>query len=296
MANTPTKNMTNKVEITHSQNFFRSETYVRTLINEAEIYKQDDIIEIGPGKGVITKILSDKSKSVTGIELDQKLAGQLKNLYFNSPNVRIIETDFLNYTLPSTEYKVFANIPFELTTRIINKLCNDNNPPQIAYLIVQDKAAYRIIGEPYDQNNQFSILMQPFFKSTIIKKISRFEYTPTPNVETVLLKIEKLNQPLIDAQLKNQFRDFVIYGFNQWSPNIIDAYKKIFSPNQIRIIMSDTMHGSKPKPSEVNIDQWVKLFNSFIKHVDISKKQLVIGSEGRFIEKHKKMTKLHRTR
>lgn len=116
-------NYRGKVDISVSQNFITSKNTIYKLIKKTNISKNDFVIEIGPGKGHITEALCEKSYWVTAIELDRSLYGNLINKFKSKNNVTLINKDFLNWKLPKKrEYKVFSNIPFYITTKIIKKL------------------------------------------------------------------------------------------------------------------------------------------------------------------------------
>jgi len=100
----------------HSQNFLKDPAFVENLINKADIDHNDSVVEIGPGKGIITKILAEKAGRVIAVEVEEKLYTKLKDKFKDRKNVKIIKADFLKWQLPSSPYKVFSNIPFNLTT------------------------------------------------------------------------------------------------------------------------------------------------------------------------------------
>lgn len=282
-------------KLSDSQNFLNNPDFVRTLIYKSNICNNDLVVEIGPGKGVITGELSKKAGKVVGIEYDSNLASNLKLKFSSYPNVEIVQGDFLSWDLPTKPYKVFANIPFNLTSDIVNKLLNSQNPPEVTYLIMQDEAAERFIGEPLGLNSQTSILLQPFYNMDVLAKIDRSNFMPMPKVNAVLAKFEKRKSPLINLKDRQLFRDFIIYGFNQWKPTVEDAFKKVFSQKQLKKIEKDLKIG-KLKPSQLNINQWILLFNTFVHYVSDEKKSFVEGAEKELRLKQVGMQKQHRTR
>lgn len=127
--------------IEHSQNYLHSKQLVATLLSKSNICNDDIVIEIGPGKGIITNELAKKSKKVIAIEFDAKLAKTLSERYKESKKVQIIEMDFLKYKISVKEpYKVCANIPFNITADIMKKVFEDDNPPEDIYFIMQYEA------------------------------------------------------------------------------------------------------------------------------------------------------------
>lgn len=287
-------NPKNVRELSHSQNFLKSSEFVRNLIDKTTISDKDLVLEIGSGKGVITTELAKKAGKVIGVEYDRQLASNLKLKYTGNSKIEIIEADFLKWNLPKKPYKVFANIPFNMTADIVNKLLNSPTPPEFAYLIMQDKAAERFIGYPVGVNTQASILLQPFYKMSILTKIDRSQFEPVPSVNIVLAGFETRGNPIIDTKYRQMYRDFVIYGYNQWQPTLVDALQEVFSKKQLGIISRNLGIKGK-KPSEATVQEWIKIFDTFIRYVPDDKKNIILGSEKRMQLKHRGMEKQYRT-
>lgn len=288
-------NMTDR-ELWQSQNFLRRPEFVRSLIDKTDLSEHDTVIEIGPGKGIITQQLAKIAHQVIAVEIDQKLAINLQNSFQKSPNIKIVRADFLRWPLPQeSPYTVFSNIPFNMTANIVQKLTRDRNPPRVAYLIMQDKAAFRFIGKPQAKESQTSILLKPWFEIEIIANIDRREFTPIPQINAVLAEFRKREPPLVEKESCQWFRDFVIYGYNQWQPTILDAFKKVFSPRQ-RDILERELGIRGLKPSDLTIDQWLELFKTFTTYVPPDRKRFVWGAEERLEKKQKNLKKWHRTR
>ena len=282
-------------QLSHSQNFLKNPGFVRNLVERAGINQEDYIVEIGPGKGIITAELSELAGHVVGVEMDHNLANNLRTRFSGNDKVEVIEADFLQWNLPKKPYKVFANIPFNMTADMVNKLLLTGNPPQAAYLIMQDQAAGRFMGPPLGPRSQMSTILQPFYNMGITAKVDRSEFSPVPNVNAVLAKFEKMEEPKIPFEQQQLYRDFVVYGYNQWKPTLSEAFSAVFSSKQ-QSIMDRNLRLKGLKPSEVNINQWIGMFETFTKYVPDDKKRLIIGAEQRQKAKQATMQKEHRTR
>lgn len=279
----------------HSQNFLKNDGFVEDLIQKSVINNNDLVVEIGSGKGIITKSLSNHAKQVLAIEIDKNLVNYTTTQLRNCSNVQVIHTDFLKWTLPTEPYKVFSNIPFNRTADIVSKLFNNGNPPVVAYLIMQNKAAERFVGFPVATNTQVSILLKILFEVEVVTKISRQQFEPAPQVDATLVRFQKRKTPLLKENLTQQFRDFVVYGYNQWKPTTLGAFKRIFS-NKQRSIIEVQLDIKGAKPSDLTLEQWLSLFDIFIKHVPQNKKVLVKGAEEELLNQQSKLIKQHRTR
>lgn len=278
-----------------SQNFLKDREFVSSLVEMTNIGPTDTVIEVGPGKGIITQQLAGKAQKVIGVEYDRSLARQLKATFAGQKNIEIVEADFLRWDLPKYPYKVFSNIPFNMTADIVNKLLGSPYSPESTYLIMQDTAAERFIGAPVSQSSQISILLQPFYDMGIVTRIDRRQFQPVPNINAVLARFDKRKEPLVDPTLLQLYRDFVIYGYNQWQPTVLEAFKRVFSGRQINII-SQTSGVAGLKPSQLSAEQWIILFNSFMQYVPVDKKAIVKGAEEKLKSQQRGMQRQYRTR
>lgn len=282
-------------KLSHSQNFLRDSSFVESLLAKSDISLDDIVLEIGPGKGTITKLLASKVKKVVAVEIDGELTTQLKDSLHDFLNVEIVQADFMKWGLPKEQFKVFSNIPFDMTAGIIRKLTNKENSLSVAYLIVQDKAAERFVGQPISKETQMSILLKPWFEITILAKINRNQFSPRPHIDAVLLQIKRRETPLVENDNAQKFKDFVVYGFNQWKPNIIEAFDKVFS-NQQKLLIKSHLKISRQRPSELTFDQWLQLFEVFRSQVINEKQVLIQGAEEGLLKQQSKLNKLNRTR
>lgn len=199
--------------IRYSQNFLTSRRTISRLVALSGLGRQDDVVEIGAGKGHITRALADACRTVQAVELDRKLYEGLQEAPFI--NVRLIHGDFLAWPLPKTPYKVFSNIPFSITTDIVRKLSRAPNPPLDAWLIMEMGAAKRFCGQP--QESIQSLLLKPYFDLRIAQRIDRREFHPMPKVDAALLHLHKRETPDLLSGEMGDFERFIRhslpYGF-----------------------------------------------------------------------------------
>lgn len=287
----------NFIRIEHSQNFLRNPELVRQIVSESSISPDDLVYEIGPGKGIITDQLIQRAGRVVAVEKDAGLFKKLKDRFQKADNVEIKQGDFLKYELPEEEYKIFSNIPFNLTAAIIHKLAFDKNPPIDAYLIIQKEAAEKFATPPTGKTTQMSLLLAPWFELNILRRFEKTDFYPSPDVEAVLLRIRKREQALIDDERARLYQDFIIYSFGQWKLTLEKTLQKIFTYNQIKRLARDLgFDRQKATLTSLNFEQWLGLFNYFLIGVEDSKKQLVVGSKERWEKQQAELQKWHRTR
>ena len=187
-----------------SQNFLTSRRTIDRMINKTSISKKDTVLEIGAGKGHITKALADTAGYVLTYEIDTVLAEKLKPKL--PENVRLIEGDFLRDALLKGKYKVFANIPFSRTTEIVRKLTEAIDPPEAMWLIMEKGAAKRFCGLP--KETQSSLCIKPYFETKIVYHLRREDFHPAPRVDCVLVAFIRKAVPDIPAAERASFAAF----------------------------------------------------------------------------------------
>lgn len=283
--------------IFYSQNFLKKPELVRHLLEKSSIGPKDIVYEVGPGRGIITEQLAFRCKKVIAIEKDQDLLLKLKHRFDQNPKIEIHQGDFLEYRLPQTEYKVFSNIPFNITADIIRKLINTENSPEDTYLIVQEEAAKKFTGFPYAGKETLSaLLIKPWFEPKVIHNFNREDFQPSPGVDTVLLRLQKQKEPLVDTKNNQFYKDFLAYTFSQWQPTLKEALRKIFTREQFKRLAKDLNFSQSATPTEIKFDQWFGLFKHFLVGVTNHKKQLIIGAEKNLQKQQAKLEKIHRTK
>jgi 16S rRNA A1518/A1519 N6-dimethyltransferase RsmA/KsgA/DIM1 with predicted DNA glycosylase/AP lyase activity len=134
-----------------SQHFLWDRRLVDRLVRASSISPHDLVLEIGPGRGILTQALLQVAAPVVAVELDQKLYRSLHQTLGHCPTLDLVCGNFLDLPLPCQPYKVFANIPFHITGDIIRKLLECDAPPEDCYLLVQREAAGKYL--PGDQHN-----------------------------------------------------------------------------------------------------------------------------------------------
>lgn len=227
---------------TKSQNFLRSPSIVKTLVGHSNLKKTDLVYDIGAGSGIISSVLAERVSHVVTLEQDTRLIATLKNNLSEFDNVEIIHGDILTSSIPSVNYKIFANIPFHLSSPIIRRFTEADNPPRALYLIVQRQFAQKLLMDPGSFTGQLGAMIAPQFSARIRYKLRRTDYTPPPAVDTVFIELLRRDQPLVELADMPRYREFVQVCFSR---------QKFFS----------TLGMGEKKPSELTTEQWVSLFS-----------------------------------
>lgn len=173
----------------YGQNFLISYEVVKDIIDSLDIKEHDRCLEIGPGLGSLTYELNLKTDNLVLVELDKVLVAHLKNNY---PNVEILNIDFLKYNFKKEKspLKVIGNLPYGITSEIIEKLIYNNEKITQATLMVQKEAYDRIVAKKDNKEyGPLSILLEYLGGTRIIRNVSRHSFYPEPHVDSIVFQI-----------------------------------------------------------------------------------------------------------
>lgn len=234
----------------YSQNFLRSPKLVESLVARSTLTKDDTVYDIGAGSGIISSVLAGRVKKVVAIEYEPETAKKLIQNMKEFSNVTVKIGDILQLDLPTTPYKIFANIPFHLSSPIIQRFINSPTSPEAAYLIVQKQFGRKLVATDTTHfTGQLGMLIGAEYKVKIIKNLRKTDFWPHPAVDTVCIEMLKCPQPLVSKDRLSAYAQFTVECFS-------DPKKLAKMP--LRTI------GQEPgaSPSRLSLDQWVLLFHS----------------------------------
>ncbi len=197
----------------YSQVFLRSPRLVAELVGHSNIKKTDLVLDIGAGTGVITSVLAVRCAKVIAIEPEPRVAAKLRQNVAQFTNVKVAEADILHYNLPPGPYKVFANIPFHLSSPIVHRLTETANPPKSIYLIVQKQFANKLLANDKHFTSQLGAKIAPWWSVRVRRPLKKTDFYPHPAVDTVLLEIKPHLEPLLPAKHAPDYRRFITKAF-----------------------------------------------------------------------------------
>jgi len=277
-------------DIKYSQNFYTNKEKLEDVIKFLKINSKDVVLDIGAGTGIITEELSKYANKVIAYELDQRYFKKLQEKFNNSSNIILKNENFLNIELPRKEFKIFSNIPFFITTDIINKITDVNSKLEEAFLFVQKESAERFAGEP--KNTQIATILSFMYEIKIREKFQKKDFKPMPNVDIVLLNIRRKDFNKKDFQL---YRDFITYIFNQMNYSVLDTFKKLFTYKQLKYINQYLNKNRYSKPTDIPLDYYLNIFQEF-KLNGKNYINKVNGYYSKHLKQHSNREKVHRTR
>ena len=243
-----------------SQHFLRSGSLAASLIAQAPVTPNDLVVEIGPGRGILTRELVRRCREVVAVELDGSLSEALRTRFPSDSRVTIVRSDFLRFPLPEVPYKVLGNIPFNRTAAIVRRLVQADSPPRDAYLVVQREAAERFAGRPFSRETLPSLLHKPWWQIEIARRFRRTDFDPPPGVDAVALWLARRTRPLVDRFQAADYRHFIRSCFGRGGRSIRRCLRSEFTRTQIHRLSRDLRFDPAAPPSALTFDQWLALF------------------------------------
>ena len=284
------------MKLSDSQNYINNQQLVHKLFEFVDFESTKTILEIGPGKGIISDALIKQNKNVIAIEADQKLFSELRKKYANIPNLSLIHADFLAYKMPNEPFIIVSNIPFNITASIIRKITDEQSKLQVAYLIMQKDAAIKFLGAPYAHSPLLSHILNINFEIKLLMDIDKSNYSPRPKFDTAFVSIKKREEPVFDKEKSAQFKDFLVYIFERRKPFIKDALKSVMSNLQVKIILNNIHIPEDKEIKKILFINWFHIFETFVSHAPLKSKSKIYGSYKKLLVEQSQLQKINRTR
>ena len=228
--------MKNKKEL--GQHWLHDRDMLAAIALEANIQPGDTVLEIGPGLGTLTSELLRHGAKVIAVEYDADLARKLPG-QFPGKDITVVNSDILQYDLSQLPagYKVVANVPYYITSKIVEMLVRAKNKPSVAVLLVQKEVAERIAAGPGEMS-LLALSAQIFTKARLGVFVPRALFTPPPKVDSQVVTLEFMASPLIEPGDEKSFWRVAHAGFSE-------------KRKKLRSSIAAGLHITKPQAEEL---------------------------------------------
>jgi 16S rRNA (adenine1518-N6/adenine1519-N6)-dimethyltransferase len=256
------------------QNFLTNQHIAEKIVDSLKIKTDDLIVEIGPGKGVLTKILSGKDlNQVIAIEVDSRLINDLNLLNDENSKIKIIQKDFMEidleeFIIPGTNLKIIGNIPYHLTSSILFKLFENFQSISRVVLMIQKEVANRIVSNP--RNKEYGILSVLTGLHGMVKKefeVKRTDFYPIPKVDSAVVSIDFYSA--LDGLYEYDLFLYLVKGCFQTRRKMLqNSLKRIFGEDITKSIGTTDL---QKRPEELSVQEFISLSNEIF---DLKKAKL----------------------
>lgn len=253
----------------YAQNFVKNPSLIRYIIDFIKLPEGALILDLGAGQGIITRELIKRNYQVEAIELDTELYQQLQEEF--GAKAKVIQQDILKLKYPTEPFYVISNPPFNIFSELVKGIYLSSHSPEAALIFGQKEAIERVIGQT--EPSIISIILNSLYKCEIVYNFEPDDFSPKPNVEIKLLRLEKIPTPIWEH--KQDYINFISYAFSQQKSNLGKNLEDIFTYEQWKRLSKTHQLHIQAKPQELSISQWKGLYQYYLTSVDKQKKRLV---------------------
>jgi 16S rRNA (adenine1518-N6/adenine1519-N6)-dimethyltransferase len=251
------------------QNFLKSPQIAQTIALAGDLSRKDKVLEIGPGKGILTKELLSMADLVVAFEKDDGLYKLLKDGFraeIEGKRLILINDDIFNIHKHKSalaklgkKYKIVSNIPYNITGKLLRFIFTLKHLPELVVLLVQKEVAERIVAKN-GKGSLISVSVKVYGNPKYVKKVPSKYFSPKPKVDSAIILIENINRKFFRGFKDTKFFDFVRLGFSH--------KRKLLKKN---LNLDDTILRKcniplNARAEELSLNDWSLLFKNKIKN------------------------------
>jgi 16S rRNA (adenine1518-N6/adenine1519-N6)-dimethyltransferase len=258
------------------QHFLVEEDVLDCILSAAELSSQDVVIEVGPGLGMLTSKLVEKTAKVIAVELDPRLVGVLRTRLRLFTNVTIVHGDILKLTpgrllgddsraLESGQsYKVVANLPYYITSPVLHHFLEASWKPSLMVVMVQ-KEVGEAIAATCGKMTLLSVSTQFYSRPTIIAHVARRSFYPPPKVDSVVLRLDVYSKLPIEMADTEGFFDIVASGFSSPRKQLRNSFAQGLgiSSDQVAFLLEKAGIEAKRRAESLSLEEWRRAWELF---------------------------------
>lgn len=243
------------------QHWLKDRDILARIAEAADITKDDTVLEIGPGLGTLTSELLRRAKKVIAVEFDEDLARKLP-AQFPGKNLEVTSSDILSYDLSQLPkgYKVVANVPYYITSKIVQLLMTAKNKPSVVVLLVQKEVAQRLAAKPGDMSI-LAVSVQVFARVTMGDVVPAIFFTPPPKVDSAVVVLTTYAEPLFKNVSEKVFFQVVKAGFSSPRKKLRSSLAGglSLSKDEIDGLLGEVAIDPELRAESLAIQDWVRL-------------------------------------
>lgn len=252
----------------YGQNFLKDDRIVEKIVTLSDIEDDSLVIEVGPGKGILTRQLSKAAKSVICYEIDMQLEGYLINLSKELSNVEVVFSDFLDVDLAKkvSDYKYkhlyfISNVPYYITTPILMKLINSGLNFGKIVMMVQEEVGERFSATPGKKAySSITVFLNYYYEIKRLFKVNRSEFIPVPSVDSEVIMLTS-REDKIALKNKDLFFEFVRSSFQYKRKNLRNNLKK-YDLKKIEEVLVKYGYSLNSRAEEIPVSVFAEIANS----------------------------------
>ncbi len=248
------------------QNFLFDENVLAQIVNAAAVDEQDEILEIGPGLGSLSRQLAKRARRVVAVELDDRFLPILHTELVDFENVEILHGDILDQNLAQLfagTYKVVANVPYYITGAILRYLLGGDHKPFTIVLTVQKEVAERITAVP-PQMSLLAVSVQYYGQARVIRTVKAGAFWPRPEVDSAVVQIDLDSSTLFNPAMETKFFRIVRAGFSQKRKQLQKNLRQLWlNKGEVSALLARAGIDGSRRAQTLSLDEWRAVTREF---------------------------------
>lgn len=248
------------------QNFLKSKAAIRAMVEAAQIEKgvsDFTILEIGPGKGVLTEALLAEGTQVIAIEKDDRLIDLLKEKFANelaSGQLKILHDDALLFNPEniSGDYKIVANIPYYITGQFFKHYLTSTHQPKSIVVMVQKEVAERIVARD-NKESLLSLSIKCYGAPSWVMTVQKKYFSPAPKVDSAIVMVENISRDFFKQITEEAFFQTIKAGFAHKRKVLISNLESIAPREKIKEVFAKNNISEKVRAEDVVLGEWATI-------------------------------------
>jgi len=237
------------------QNFILDEGFLNHLLNLADIKESDNVLEIGPGPGLMTSLLAQRGNKILALELDERLKPVLSEVLSGYENAELIFTDAMKADLGALaqeklggKYRVVANLPYYITADLIQKMILSDPLPESICVMVQKEAAERLMSRVGMKNwCALSATVQYFGECEVLDEVPPELFNPPPHVDSCFIRISMREKRMLPAEFEADMLRLIRCCFAMRRKTLANNMKSFYGMKQEEVVSLIEAAGLKPQ-------------------------------------------------
>jgi 16S rRNA (adenine1518-N6/adenine1519-N6)-dimethyltransferase len=248
------------------QRFLVDRSVLAAIVDAAELGAADDVLEVGPGPGVLTRALAARARSVTAVEVDARLVRVLAETLADRPNARVVHADALAVDLfaigpPPT--RIVANLPYQITSPLVMRFLGDARRPPLVVVLVQEEVARRMVADERAAKERgfLSVFVQSFADARVVRAVPARAFRPAPKVRSAVVAMRTRARPAFEPLAQEPFLRLVSDAFRHRRKQLRSALGHEAAVSRERADAALRACGIDPRrrPEELALAEWVAL-------------------------------------
>lgn len=243
------------------QNFLVDGNILQIILREADVRRDETVLEIGPGLGMLTEALVERARHVIAIEKDSRLAGYIRQEF---PAVELIEGDAVEtldsgFSVQGSGFKVVSNLPYSISTPILERLVENDLKPRRLVVTLQREVAQRLAAKPRHKDyGALTLFTQLHYHCTVAHVVSPGCFYPSPRVDSAIVVLDR-RDPRVKLKPDALFHEVVCAGFSHRRKML---RKLLAGRAGLETAFAQVGIPSTARGEELSLEQWISLANA----------------------------------